>query len=427
MGRAGIFRILSTIALLQPMSLAGSQASPTGGAQTDAREEALWAANVTPYLAKPLWQNTGRYDATHLLMVPMHAAFKLRNPEWQHQFFDHFSKFLLSSPPDTFSVGNELSWLQYDYLASQFLALAAASHAPIPPRLPDLLGRQIQAIWTVRPAGQWTRSQFSSMKEQLLWKLARRTVPKSYYRAITDHEQYVFTIAADLATYEKTTGTRHSWSSTVDDILSTAREAYTQRVEWQADGGWLFQPGVWTDHPDFLYAGQPQKVVGMKPAPLPDVAEDASHSLRRPLWIVSLLHAARDSKEAAYYARLLKGLEKQFYVHVLVPPTLDFPAYRTKNWMDGRNGVFRWNYQHRGPTWGYGPYELSGSFRLGWWAFLGSKRVSAAYADQARRYPLPPLVLSTYDPNSPAAALRNGPNRQREGFYELIARLASRL
>jgi hypothetical protein len=361
-------------------------------------------------------------------MVPLHAAFALHNSEWQDQFVDHFRRFLLSNPPDTFSVRDELSWLQYEYVASQFVVLSVRSDRKIQDALPDLLGRQIQAIWSERPAWQWDRPPFrGGMKERLAWKLAAENVGKSYYTAIIDHEQYVFAIAADLVTYERITGTHHSWSSSLGDILNVARKVYEQRVRWESDGGWLFQPGVWTDHPEYLFAGQPTKTPGMHPIPLSDVAEDVSHSFRRPLWIQSLLQAARNSAEATYYSKLLGGLEHQFYVHVLIPPTGDFPAYRTTNWMDGRNGVYRWNYQTGNPNWGYGPYELSGSFAWGWWAFLNSPRIRAAYAAEAVRFPLPMNVLAVYEPNTSVASLQSRAARQREDFRELIVRLASKL
>lgn len=422
-------RIVTAIAVFSSASIVNAQAPPiTHPKEIDSTDRELWVGNVTRYLSDSVWRNSGRYDATHLLMVPLHAAFALREPEWQEQFVDHFKRFLLSNPPDTFSVRDELSWLQYDYLASQFIVLAARSRVSNPAGLADLLGNQLREIWSVRPAWQWAGPPFrGGMQERLQWKLHSLDVKKSYYRAITDHEQYVFAIAADLITYERVTDTRHSWSTTMRDILDVARLTYSQRVVWQPDGGWLLQPGVWADHPEYLYAGQLEKVEGMNPAPLKDVAEDASHSFRRPLWLQSLFQASRNAAEAGYYAKLIAGLERQFFAHVLVPPTPDFPAFRTTNWMDGRNGVFRWHYLPRVPGWGYGPYELSGSFTFGWWTFLDTERIRTAYAEEAKQYPLPLKVLRVYEPNTSTEVLTSPSRRNLDGFRELIVRLASKL
>lgn len=357
----------------------------------------LWQQTIAPLLQRPVWKDAKqRYDAPNLLMVPMHAAFALNQREWQQQFFTHFNAFVRSDPPVEYSSRDELSWLQYDYLVSEFLVLSAEVGQPVPAGLSELLRRQVVELWTVRPAWQWGRSPFKGMRARLAWKLSTPKAEKTYYRAIIDHEEYLFAITADLVRYDRLTGTHDSSARILGEILDVARAAFTQRVEPSRDGGWLFQPGVWADHPEYQFVGRYTKVAGMTALPLRDVAEDASHSFRFPLWLVSLQGAARDSSEAKYYSTLRRGLDRQFFAHVLKPPTPEFPAYRLTNWMDGRNGVYRWKYSDRGATWGYGPYQLSSTFTLGWWTFLGSSRIKSAYADEFRRYPFPPVVLATY-------------------------------
>ncbi len=103
-----------------------------------------------------------------------------------------------------------------------------------------------------------------------------------------------------------------------------------------------------------------------------------------------------DDPKHYFYRDLREGLEKQFFNKVLVKPTKDFPFYRTTNFLDGNNGVYRWNYQSLGPNKGYGPYELSGTLALGWWAFLESERVRALYRDLAQRYPESKDLISFY-------------------------------
>jgi hypothetical protein len=394
-------------------------------------ERALWSVNVAPYLADSLWSARDRYDAGHFLMVPLHAAFELDEPDWQSQFREHFSRFVASLPTEEDLAGARLDWLQYLYAASRFLVLASdASRGDlVPTGLPEFVAEQVHRYWSVRPAAQYARAPFpGGIRERLDWKLSVTSVPKSYYRAIIDEESFLFAMAADVRHWENTSQLRSQWSSELDEILDVARAAYAQRAVPQSGGGWLFQPGVWADHPDFAYAGQNGKVPGMPKAPLADVAEDASHSLRYPLWLVSLRGAARDQAEYAYYSALLVGLARQFTSRVLVQPGDSFPAWRLTNFMDGRNGVYRWQYSTAGEGNGYGPFELSGSFNLGWWGFLRSSLVREAYADQALRFPLPAQVLETYVGPSTTRQrhpLVTLPNDYSNGFRELIVRLAS--
>ncbi len=159
-----------------------------------------------------------------------------------------------------------------------------------------------------------------------------------------------------------------------------------------------------------------------------DIAADSSHSMRFPLWLKSLAEAyAEGSLEKMYYKKLIKGLAKQFLYRVLVFPTDEFAGYRTNNFMDGRNGVYRWGYVTQGPANGYGPYELSGSFLLGWWFFLDNYEIRNIYKEMSQYFPLKPEIIPVY--------IGPGTSRERNkyityayfnGFIELIVRLASK-
>lgn len=163
--------------------------------------------------------------------------------------------------------------------------------------------------------------------------------------------------------------------------------------------------------------------------PIKDVAMDTSHSHRFPLWLTSLAGAYPvGSDERAFYEELLMGLGEQFVREVLVGPTDDFPSYRTANFMDGRNGVYRWNYATQGPNNGYGPYELSGTLCLGWWTFLGTPEVKEMYATMAELSPLPNDVLDVcMGPGTTRKRywLLNGSRPYVNGCAQLISILAS--
>jgi hypothetical protein len=384
------------------------------------KEHYLWKSAVEPYLNKELWVDKVNYDAGHFLMVPLHAAFLNGEETWQQQFADHFLRFIQEGQP--ISVGR-LNKLHYLYLASRFLVLAKRyKHDElIPPQLIDLLFNEVKKVWEEEPAWQWDRKPFpGGIRERVLWKLNNKSVTKSYYRAIIDEELFVFAIAADLGTYYHLSS--QEIPSTILDILEIIHSVFQQEVVSQPDGGWLFQPGVMTDHPDYAYAGHEEVVPEMKPLSVPGIAWDSSHSHRFPLWLISFIdYYPKQSTEYLFYKNLREGLEKQLFNKVLVLPTSDFPGYRMKNYMDGTNGIYRWNYASLGPNKGYKPYEISGTLTLGWWIFLETPRIQKVYQDLANSYPFPKEVLKLYmGPSTTFSFYDNG-------FRELISRLASKL
>ena len=169
----------------------------------------------------------------------------------------------------------------------------------------------------------------------------------------------------------------------------------------------------------------------MKPCPVPGIAEDASHSHRTALWLRSLAaQYPQGSGENRYYLDLLRGLEVQFLDVVVVPPSAGFPSWRTRNYMDGHNGIYRWGYESQGPNQGYGPYEDSGTLLLGWWSFLGGPRIRALYADLAGRFPLPREVVQLYTgpgTRRERSETASEPNFFTNGAAELVCRLAARI
>lgn len=404
----------------------------SGGSAADDRTSALWDNTVRIYLQDDLWSERDNYDAGHVLMVPLHAAFRMEVPAWRRQFSDHFARFMGSdntsflSQPDVQDLARE----HYLYLASRFVFLAADSGQAslIPDGLVGKLYEEVVALWRVKPAWWFGPASFpGGIRERLSWKLSRDATTPSYYRAITDHENFLFAIAADLRAYELTTGTRHLLSPDISDILDMAFLAYGKHVVPLGGGTWLFQPGVWRDHPDFLYAGNENLAEGLLPSPVDDVAEDASHSHRWPVWLGSLRAASRhDAARRQYYDSLMDGLAARFFQVVLRNPESSFPAYRVTNYMDGRNGVYQYDAVSGG---GYAPYQLSGILAVGWWGMLPDQRARDMCADMSGRFPLAGEVVSTY----------TGPNTTRDrnpmvkwpdfftnGFAELLMRLARR-
>jgi hypothetical protein len=364
-------------------------------------------------------------------MVPLHAAFERSDSAWEHDFADHFQTMMKSTSSVTDVT---LSRLQYLYLGSEFIILAQKSGHPelIPPGMPDFLFSQIRSVWEDQPSAAYEHAPFHGMRERVLWKLNTHRVTKSYSRAILDDECFLFGIAADLRTYGGTSQQQSSWRSTINDMLEVVDRIFRQEITPTSYGGWLLQPGVWADHPDFKYAGNYRAEPGIQPAPVADIAWDSSHFLRFPLWLTSYMNAyTRGSPEYDFYRDLRQGLNQQFFSRVVVEPTSSVPCYRLNNFMDGRNGVYRWGYGELGPNNGYGPFQASGSLMLGWWAFLGTDQSEKLYRNIADEYPWSKecleLILGPGTGGRQYTAGELSPNHPAFTFRYLITRLASEL
>ncbi len=400
----------------------------------DDREEKLWKANITPLLAAPLWSSPARaYSAGHVLMVPLHAAFSENNAGWKKELSDQFKRYLAEGKDEFKDWGNppRLNFMQYLYLHTRFCTLAAQSGDTnlIPEGMAEWLSDLLARLWTKENSITYGHAPFEGMRDRLLYKLDLKNPAKTYYRAIIDEERYLFAEAADLRAYEQKTKKALPNSKVLTEILDTAEKVFSTRGSDQPGGGWLFEPGIWTDHPDYVFAGQSTKSPGISQSPRPGIGEDTSHSHRLPLWLTSLAEAYPPGSETRkLYESLRERTENQFFNRVLVKPTSDFPGYRTTNFMDGTNGVYRYNYKALGAGNGYDAYELSGTFSLGWWTFLGSERIRKVYAEQASKFPMPANVVRTYLGGSGTDKVDDAVAKPQKfnDLRELLCRLAAK-
>jgi hypothetical protein len=315
--------------------------------------------------------------------------------------------------------------LQYEYLVTRYLVLCAKHGRKAPEGLQKAVEEDLQYLWITAPAMHWSQKDLKGIRARALWKLETPKVAKSYYKAIVDQDLYPVAMAADLAVVYRQIGMElPGW---ISDILAIGFRMFKEPSVFREHGTWLFQPGGFTDHPDYGHAGQPRKVKGMAKAPVPGIAWDTSHTHRFPLWLWSLTAAhGSDTQEGSFYRKVQKGLRSQFHGKVLVSPTATFPAYRTTNFMDGRNGVYRWNYKGLGVDAGYGPYELSATLLLGWWAFLGDEATLKMYRDSLAAWPFPSSVWSVYagvDDGDGAGASSPDPSSRGAQFQELTLRV----
>ncbi len=371
------------------------------------------ASVVSRLLAEPLWVARDAYDASHHLMVPMHAAFAGYSGTDVRRFDLFFQRFL-EEGSDTF-VTERLDRLHFLYWYSRYVVLGVRWRGCGPREQGHL--EHLSGLWVpivMDQAWQWDSEPFDTLFDRVEWRLSQTTVRQSYYRALIDEDMFALAIGADLKNAADNCGTPSRWQ--YEHSRELALQAFSQEVSTSEDGGWVFQKGVWRDHPDYQYAGNAEIKDGLEPMPVEDIATDSSHSFRLPLFLTSFAAAeAEGSYGRVYYEQLLQGLAVQITKRVLLMPDAEFPGVRMTNYMDGRNGVHRYGYASQGEGSGFGPYELSGSFSLGWWGFLG-KALTEAYEAQRQSLPFRDEVVEVY----------TGPNtlRQRNiqfaepGFYQ---------
>jgi hypothetical protein len=391
------------------------------------RERDLFAATASKYLARDSWTESLAYMHGHYLMVPLHSAMLAGDKAWTEEYERHFQRLAASDKKDW--CKNPLSRVQYLYLATRYTALCAETgrDSDVARRLEPILTRETIDQWQSDEAIMWDRAPFRGVKARLDYKRSLVRPAKSYYRAVTDEELYLMAMAADLLVYrrEKAIGGRED--TVLEEMVAYAERIIREDGEKGPDGGWLFQVGVWDDHPDQSFAGHRTISPGMGRQPRNGGTMDSSHFHRFPACLSSLAAASIGGGRATFEAAR-KGLAHQLVEVVLRPPTDEFPAWRLTNYMDGWNGVYRYSSNAAvGEGKGYGPYELSGTFMLGWWSLLGDKRIQAAYKECASGFPLGEEVLRTFLGPTYAPPPRPSRSWYENGLAELLTGLASKI
>ena len=398
--------------------------------------DSLWNRSVATYLRDSLWLKRDLYDAGHFLMIPLHSSFKINNKTWKTEFSNHFERFTDNSKHIDDVTLNKL---HYYYLISQFIVLSKQNdeYPELSNKLFHLLYKEINNLWNHEKAWQWTHPKwrkvpFSSMRERIYWKLDNEIIEKNtFHNAIIDAELFTIAIAADLKFYLHLSKKENS--ILLDDIVKTGVYIYKKRVVWSQEKSswfnnvkaWVFQPGVWYNHRDYKYAGNSILQKELTPKLKEGIAEDTSHSHRTALWLKSLENAyISNKKNKHYFAALIRGLEKQFIENVLVAPNASYPYYRTNNYMDGHNGVYRYNYATLGENGGYGAYELTGTFYIGWWSFLGTKRIKKVYKHIGKSYPLDDHLIELIQSKSGRIKNPIVEDKNTNGLIELISKLS---
>jgi hypothetical protein len=419
--------LLGILFVVSGLLVSGCQSSDRSKAAQKVQD--LWSETVAVYLKKPLWHPMQNYDAAHMLMLPLHCAYDFcpgKTDRFKGDFKDFFDRFSreYAVPLDT----NPLRESQFLYLVSQYLVLSAGSGdwGDVEQTLYDDLYRSLEYFWERRPSPHWAySSDFPNAKSRLEWKLVKEKTDWRFFRAIIDEEYFLMSIAADLQTVARLCNL--PVNPTATDMLDTALRVFASEGRFSDDGRWLMQPGVWSDHKDYRYAGHSSLKPGLEPAIMPDISMDTSHSHRMPLWLESLRSGFQGTENEQLFARILSGFRRQFLEVAWQPPGggIDLPV--VTNYINGHNGIYRYNYTNAGDSLGYGPFELSYSLFQGWYSFLGGTELRKGYNELAESFPLNQHQIEFYlgpDTKRIRHPLMTGSEFYTEGMAEITVNLS---
>lgn len=385
-----LFILILIVRLLFPAAAAESTASKTDNDRDD------YAQTVRDALEDELWNSRDAYDACMYLMVPMHYAFQMNHSDETGAFTNLFERFAASLDSNsTYFENGDLYKLHWLYFSSQYMKLMCQNDrsGQVPDGLYEFVNKEIIYFWNNYRGGY--KAEFHGMEEVLQAVLYGDgySIDKSYRYAVCDMELFMLAIMCDMAVLDD------YFSDEANQTIHNKAPQWAKRmmegkVEWQADGGWLFGVGDMTDHRDYLYAGNADIIENMEQAKDHEVVGDSSHFSRMPLFLISWRDAQTEQADYEYFERLRKGLAIQFTNHVLFLPDEDIPYIRMTNYMDGKNGVYRYSYHEEGV--GYGPWELSNALLNGWWAGLNDEDVTQAYQILLEQVPFCDNVKNFY-------------------------------
>ncbi len=367
------------------------------------KNDMLWNDFIVKLVNKSLWTDKYAYNAGHLMMIPLHYAFLTNDKDKIKDFellFNNFNK-------EGYVPSGHLVSVHWMYLVSRYLALKTEFNYPDFPfsqsdkELLEKVRDFAFSKYKNDSHWQWGGKAFQGVAGRLDYLSEEREYPYSYYEAVRDDELFILAIASDIYyIYENlqiknTPQIQLALQEAVDDMV----DVFIKRGVITEQGGYIFQPGVWRDHPEFKYAGHNKLEPDLREKKVNDVAEDSSHSHRMPLWLISLYNAVSTTdKEKINNIRY--ALSKQFN-DVVVAKNVDVcdgKGFFLNNYMDGRNGIYRYKYyqdtQGKEHILGYPPFGLTSIMKFSWYPFLpNSEKIFKKYLDS---YPLTNCVRKVY-------------------------------
>jgi hypothetical protein len=384
-----------------------------------------WNNFIKPLSSQRLWSERDAYDASHIMMVPMHYAFYIGDKNKIADYENLMMNFSRNELP-----GGQLNQVQWMYLVSRYIVLKYEHNLPIKEFDESLVARLINFIyahWRHEPSFVWGWWPMYGLESYINYIVDGYKKRGGYYFAVTDYHMFYFAIVSDMKSILNKRKDvildreNNNVKDLVNKIYIATLSLFKERSVFLKDGGWLWQVGVWADHPDYRYAGHSKLKPNLTEMRVPDVAEDSSHSHRWPLWYVSMINAAGDDKEKSILLQGYCGLSRQFKNKVV---NIRGRYLRLNNYADGRNGVYRYKFATVGENekLGYGPYHLSGVLGESWYYFLNG--VDGIFDGYHNSYPLSKEAVDLYTgPNTTRE--RNPyfvwPDYFKKGFSQMVA------
>lgn len=392
-------------------------------------ETVMYEKYISVLLKEKLYKSRDAYDSCHYLMIPMYYAFQSGNDSYVEMYKKYMESLAELSWREKreFESMSEIDRNQHLYFVSEYLCLCAEYGYEIPDNLFQFVYDEMEQ-WVHSYTGCWSSTeQYDNMWEVFdgLLTGVGYGAGKSYDNVFTDYDLFPLAILCDLKFVLEEKDVKGYDGSNLEKAKKYANQMMESEVTWFEDGTWLFQVGVWSDYKDYIYAGleDPEALQEGKEYKVETISSDSNHFMRMCLFLRSFRRAQSEEKYQQYYTELLEGLGKTFVVNVLVLPDQENEYYRLKNYMDGTNGLFRYGY-HKDET-GYGPYQQSSEFLLGWWAFCGNEDIRQTYAYTAGKFPLSKEGKVIY--TDPVTVREQNEIFLMENYEQFLCYLASKL
>lgn len=391
-------------------------------------EDNLWKKTISKYINGDLWDEINCYDAGHVLLVPMFYAFEQHDEKRMNEFHDLFSRYAdyLVSVDYNYEYWN-LNHMQFNFLASNYINLCMENNCSneIKQELLDYLYDEAFFRCLLN------REKYHTENTPQYDGLAATLRDFKNGRPIADLYQYHITILFNLKEYSNNNGyfLSEERNNIIEEALEIINTIYEDGVTFTDGDKWLLNVGAFDELEEYAYMHYDSIQDNMQSMKQENTTWDTSHFSRIPVFLQIIKKANKGDKERIeYYDRLIKGLREQFLENVLIKPDETHNYYRTTNYMDSRNGLYRYNYATQQST-AYLPYQLSGTLCLGWWIFLGGE-MNQIYTEIYNTFPLTKDAIQTYvGPNTTRE--RNEyvklPDYFENGFAELVCLTASKL
>ena len=207
--------------------------------------------------------------------------------------------------------------------------------------------------------------------------------PHKHKAAITTKDLLILMTACDLLQPAK----RFDYSTAVlDEMCNNGKLLLKIGMSNPGPESWTWQPGKMSDHDDFKYAGNAKIAEHLEEKKVKNISFDSAHFYG--MWPLMFLSARNSSQpnEQIFFQNAIEGL-----IRNLMENVVDYDeagcVVRYRNYIDGTNGVFRWNYENKGSHYGHSEYSLSYTPFFSSLALLDDVRIVKHYQTISACYP----------------------------------------